>query len=78
MVGFRNNFSRCRYAVYLDGVQIKIPKLYGMEKITQEEVMNKLDIFQFRFGRIDEFVWWDLEIVSVDAGTQFTSIEFKE
>ena len=25
MVGFRNNFSRCRYAVYLDGVQRRIP-----------------------------------------------------
>ena len=37
-----------------------IPKLYGMEKITTEEVMNKLDIFQFRFGKIDEFGWWYL------------------
>ena len=24
----------------------KIPKLYGMEKITTEEVMDKLDMFQ--------------------------------
>ena len=28
----------------------KIPKLYGMEIITTEEVMYKLDIFQARFG----------------------------
>ena len=75
MVGFRESFSRFRYAVYLDGVQrrmpnsrssfdvsvtlrsgsdttfsnyllivdaySKIPKLYGMEKITTEEVMDK-------------------------------------
>ena len=27
----------------------KIPKLYGMEKITTEEVMDKLDMFQSRF-----------------------------
>ena len=33
----------------------KIPKNYGMEKITTEEVMDKLDIFQSRFGEIDEF-----------------------
>ena len=33
----------------------KIPKLYGMEKVTTEEVMNKLDMFQSRFGKIDQF-----------------------
>ena len=56
----------------------KIPKLYGMEKITTEEVMENLDMFQSRFGEIDQFGWWDLEIISVDAGTQFTSAEFKD
>ena len=33
----------------------KIPKLYGMEKITTEEVMDKLDMFQSRFWEIDQF-----------------------
>ena len=56
----------------------KIPKLYGMEKITTKKVIDKLDMFQSRFGKIDEFVWWDLEIISADAGSQFTSTEFKE
>ena len=56
----------------------KIPELYGMEKITTEEVMDKLDMFQSRFGKIDEFGWWDLERISEDAGTHFTSMEFKE
>ena len=41
----------------------KIPKLYGMENITTEEVLDKLDIFQSRFGKIDQFGWWDLEII---------------
>ena len=49
-----------------------------MEKITTEEVMDKLDMFQSRSRKIDEFGWWDLEIISADAGTQFTSTEFKE
>ena len=49
-----------------------------MEKITTEEVMDKLDMFQSRFGKIDQFGWWDLERILVDAGTQFTSTEFKE
>ena len=47
------------YLLIVD-VYFKIPKLYGMEKITTEEVMDKLDIFQSIFGKIDEFGWWDL------------------
>ena len=38
----------------------KISKLYGMERITTEEVMDKLNMFQSIFGKIDEFGWWDL------------------
>ena len=56
----------------------KISKLYGMDNITTEEVMDKLDMFQFRFGKIDQFGWRDLERISADAGTQFTSTEFKD
>ena len=29
----------------------RIPKLYGMEKITKEEVMDKLDMLQSGFGK---------------------------
>ena len=35
-----------------------------MEKITTEEVIDKLDMFQYIFGKIDEFRWWDLERTS--------------
>ena len=35
-------------------------------------------MFQSRFGKIDKFGWWDLEIISTDTGTQFTSTEFIE
>ena len=35
-------------------------------------------MFQSRSVKIDEFGWWDLEIISADAGSQFTSIDFKE
>ena len=34
----------------------KIPKLYGMEKITTKEVVDILHMFQSIFGKIDEFV----------------------
>ena len=56
------------YLLIIDAYS-KIPKLYGMENITTEEVMDKLDMFQSRFGEIDQFGWWDLERISADAGT---------
>ena len=49
-----------------------------MDNITTEEVMDKLDMFQSRFRKIDQFGWWDLERISADAGTQFTSTDFKD
>ena len=57
---------------------LKTPKIYGTETITTEEVMDKLYIFQDRFGRVYEFSCWYLEIISVYAGTQLTSTEFLE
>ena len=48
------------YLLILDAYS-KIPKLYGMENITTNEVMDKLDVFQARFVIVDEFGWWDLE-----------------
>ena len=33
--------------------------------------MEKLDMFQSRFGKMDQFGWWDLERISADEGTQF-------
>ena len=56
----------------------KTPKLDVTERITNEEVIDKLDMFQARFGKIDKFGWWDLGIISADAGTLFTSMEFQD
>ena len=49
-----------------------------MENITTEEVMDKLVIFQARFGKVYEFGWWDLDIIQTDYGSQFISKEFQE
>ena len=35
-------------------------------------------MFQSRFGKMDQFGWLDLEIITADAGTQITSTEFKD
>ena len=35
-------------------------------------------MFRSRSGKIEEFGWWDFERISADAGTQFTSTEFKQ
>ena len=45
----------------------KIPNNYGMQKITTEEVMDKLDVFQ-SIWEIDGFVRRDLERSSENAG----------
>ena len=68
------NFSS--YLLIVDAYS-NIPKLYGMENITTAEVMEKLDMFQSRSRKIDQFGWWGLEIISADAGTQFTSTDSK-
>ena len=49
-----------------------------MENISIEEVMDNLDMFQSRFGKIDKFGWCDLERISENAGSQFNSTELKE
>ena len=33
----------------------KTPKIYGTDKITTEEIIDKLDMFQSIFEKIDEF-----------------------
>ena len=40
--------------------------------------MDKLDRFQKRFGKLDEFGWQDMERIKTDSGMQFTSKEFQE
>ena len=39
------------YLIIVDAYS-KIPKFYGMDNITTEEVMDKLDMFQSRFGKL--------------------------
>ena len=60
------------------GAYSRIPKIYGTNNITTEEVMDKLYMFQSRFWKNDQFGWWGLERISADAGTQFTSTDFKD
>ena len=60
-----SNTTFSNYLLIVDAYS-KIPKLYGMENITTEEVMKKFDMFQSRFGEIDQLGWWDLEILSAD------------
>ena len=74
---FTSDITFSNYLLIFDAYY-KIPKHYGMVKFSGEEVMDNLDIFQSRFGKIDEFGWWDLKIFSADAGSQFTSTKLKK
>ena len=42
-----------------------------MDNITTEEVMYKLDMFQYIIGKINEFGWYNLERILADAGKWF-------
>ena len=48
-----------------------------MENITTEDVMDKLDMFQARSGKLCEFGWWDMERSQTDSDNQFTSKGFR-
>ena len=63
------NFANYLLIVY---AYSKIPKLYGMGKITTEEVMDKLDMFEERSVKEDKFGLWDTDIIQTDDGPQFT------
>ena len=40
--------------------------------------MDKLDMFQERFVKLDEFGWWDMQRIKTEASNQFTSKEIQE
>ena len=40
--------------------------------------MDRLDLFQARFGKVDKFALWYFEKIQTDAGTQFTFKGFQE
>ena len=56
---FTSDTTFSNYLLIVD-TYFKISKFYGMERITTEEVMDNLDMFQPRFGKMDKFGWWDL------------------
>ena len=43
--------------IFIVDAYSKIQKLYGMDIITTEEVVDKLDMFLARSGNIDKFGW---------------------
>ena len=47
-----SNFSN--FLIIVDAYS-KIPNLYGMGDITSKEFIEKLDMFQARFLKVDEF-----------------------
>ena len=49
---FTGDTTFSNYLLIVDAYS-KILKRYGMEKITIEEVMDNLDMFQSSFGKID-------------------------
>ena len=40
--------------------------------------MDKLEMFQEVFGKVDEFGWWDMDRIKTESATHFTSKYFQE
>ena len=72
----RKDTNSSNYLLIVDNYY-RIIKLYGTKNITAEEVIDKLDVFQARFVKVDEFGWWDMEIIQTDVGTHFIPKEFQ-
>ena len=70
-----NDTSFVNYLLIVDNYS-NISKLCGIENITTEEDMDKLDMFQARFRKVDELGWWDMDRIQNDVGRPFTSEEF--
>ena len=49
---FKNNTKISNYLLTVDAYS-KILKLYGMEKVSTEEMMDKLNMLQYIFGKIE-------------------------
>ena len=74
---FKKYTTFSNYLLIVDAYS-KIPKLYGMEHFTTEEMMDKIDMFQAIFGKLCKSGWWDMDIIQTDDDRQFTSKEFQE
>ena len=62
-----NDTTFSNYLLIVDSYS-KIPKLYGMENITTAEVMDKLDMFQSRLGKLtnlDGGIWKESQQMQV-------------
>ena len=89
-MGFHENYPRHSFQkfdkrhinfdnfILIGDAYSKLPRYYGTESINIEEVMDKLDMFQSIFGKLNEFGWWDLDKIKTSAGPQFISKNFQE
>ena len=56
----------------------KLPRVYGIENITTEEVVDKLDIFQSIFGKVDKFGCWVFIGLMADSANTKVSPEISK
>ncbi|MGH7955157.1 MAG: hypothetical protein ACREOZ_04270, partial [Gloeomargaritales cyanobacterium] len=60
----------CRYS--------RQPFLHGLSGLTTQDVLEGIQAFAIRYGKIDEVGYFDFKRIQTDAGPQFTSKEFKQ
>ena len=68
----------CDFSHYLLIVDTysRMPRLYELNEINTEAVMDKIEEFVARYGELNVFGWWNIGRIQADVGPQFTSEEF--
>ena len=61
---------------YLKGCVVR--SIFFLNPTIQICIFAQSGLKHIQFGQIYKFGWWDLERISADVGTKFTSTEFKE
>ena len=68
----------CDFSHYLLIVDTysRIPRLYGLNDLNTEAVVEKIEELVARYVKVNDFGWWNIGRIQTDAGPQFTSEEF--
>ncbi len=70
--------TTCTFYLILVGAYSRYTCIYGMPDKTTDSVINAIQQYQADHGHVSNYGFLNIERIRADAGTQFTSLEFKQ
>ena len=64
---FDPNCDFSHYLLIVDTYS-RIPRFGGLNDLHSEAVMDKIEEFVARYGKVNEFGWWNIRRIQADAG----------